>query len=150
MKRLILIISLLSVFSGCGPKRVYNQPSAENPGYYETAWVDPKVVLEDPWFSLVRSPRVDSFFVASAKDDPSPSTHSIKFEIKNYECLAIVNLVNGRSAVVRPLLAKNLGPGYYKLTLNVGQLTKEKLPTDNYYLKAEYCGFSFIQDLGRL
>ncbi len=150
MNKVILVLSFFLALSGCGPKAVYNQPGTEDSGYYETAWIDPKVVLEDPWYSLLRSHRVDSFYVASQADNPNPSNRSIKFDIKNYECLAIVNLLNGRAEVVRPLLAKNLGPGYYKMTLNIGQLKKEKLPPDNYYLKAEYCGFTVIQDLGRL
>jgi len=88
--------------------------------------------------------------VSASEANLNTSAKSIKLQIKNYECLAIVNLVNGRSEVVRPLLAKNLGPGYYKLTVNAGQLSKEKLPPGNYYLKAEYCGTIVIQDLGWL
>ncbi len=150
MKQLLLIVVVAAVVFGCGPKAVYNQPGNEKQGYYETGWIDPKVVLEDPWYSLMRSHRIDSFYVAGTEDNQIRSNRSVRFDIKNYECLAIVNLLNGRSQVVRPLLAKNLGPGYYKLTLNVGQLNKEKLPPDNYYLKAEYCGFTIIQDLGRM
>lgn len=150
MNRAAIIIIVSLMLFGCGRKNVYNQPGSEKGGYYETAWIDPKVVLEDPWYTLMRSHRVDSFYVNSTIDHSNPATNSIKLQIKNYECLAIVNLLNGRSEVVRPLLANNLGPGYYKLTLNVGQLKKEKLPPDNYYLKAECCGSTVIQDLGRL
>ena len=150
MKKSLLLIAFSLVLWGCGPKTVYNQPGGEDQGYYETAWIDPKVVLEDPWYTLLRSHRIDSFYVSSPADNPNPAILSIRFDIKNYECLAIVNLLNGRSEVVRPMLAKNLGPGYYKLTLNIGQLKKEKLPPDNYYLRAEYCGFTVIQDLGRM
>ncbi len=150
MKKAIFFLTASLMYLGCGPKPVYNQPAGENQGYYETAWIDPKVLLEDPWYTLLRSHRVDSFLVSSPQENPNLSTRSVRFEIKNYECLAIVTLLNGRSEVVRPLLANNLGPGYYKLTLNVGQLMKGKLPPDNYYLKAEYCGFTVIQDLGRL
>ena len=149
-KSLLLFIAILPALVGCGPKAVYDQPGSEEKGYFETAWIDPKVVLEDPWYSLMRSHRIDSFYVAGPADNPNPANRSVRFDIKNYECLAIVNLLNGRAEVVRPLLAKNLGPGYYKLTLNIGQLKKEKLSPDNYYLKAEYCGFTVIQDLGRL
>ena len=146
-----LLLAIALILAGCGgPKAVYDQPGSEDKGYFETAWVDPKVVLEDPWYSLMRSKRIDSFFVASPADNPNPANRSVRFDIKNYECPTVVNLLNGRSEVVRPLLVKNLGPGYYKLTLNIGQLKKEKLPPDNYYLKAEYCGFTVIQDLGRM
>ena len=149
MRHSIYIFILIIIVAGCGPKTVYNQPNVdENQGFYETAWIDPKVVLEDPWYSLVRSSRVDSFYVRPG-EGTQPSQRSVSFKITNYECLAIVTLLNGRSEVVRPLLANNLGPGYYKLSLNVGQVKKEELPPDNYYLKAEYCGFTVIQDLGR-
>src|SRR5574341_85630 len=150
MNKSVIIITVSLMFFGCGKRYVYNQPGSETSGHYETAWIDPKVVLEDPWYTLMRSHRVDSFYVNSAIEHPHPATKSIKLQIKNYECLAIINLLNGRSEVVRPLLANNLGPGYYKLTLNVAQLKKEKLPPDNYYLKAECCGSTVIQDLGRL
>ena len=149
MKKIILLSTLALLLFGCGQKSVYNQPGGEGTGYYETAWIDPKVVLEDPWYTLFRSHRIDSFYV-STPDNNLNSSKSVRFEIKNYECLAIVNLLNGRSEVVRPLLAKNLGPGYYKLTLNTGALKIDKLPSDNYYLKAEYCGFTVIADLGRM
>lgn len=150
MKKLLLILTPAIFLVGCGPKTVFDQPQIdESQGYYETAWIDPQVVLEDPWYSVVRSSRVDSFYVAPG-EGTEPSRRSISFKITNYECLAIVTLLNGRSEVVRPLLAKNFGPGYYKLSLNVGQLKKEKLPPDNYYLKAEYCGFAVIQDLGEI
>ncbi|HEX2896423.1 MAG TPA: hypothetical protein VHP63_00040 [candidate division Zixibacteria bacterium] len=150
MNKAALIIAASLILFGCGSKSIYNQPGSENSGYYETAWIDPKVVLEDPWYTLMKSHRVDSFYVSSDKDNPNPSTKSIKLEIKNYECLAVVNLLDGNSQVVRPLMAKTLGPGYYKLTVNSGQLLKEKLPPGNYYLKAEYCGSTVIQDLGWL
>lgn len=151
MNKLILtfLVFLTAVAIGCGPKTIYDQPVAdESKGYYEWGWVEPKVVLEDPWYTMVRSSRVDSFYVAPGEGTPL-SQRSIQFKVTSYECLAIVTLLNGRSEVVRPLLAKNLASGYYKLTLNVGQIRKNKMPEDNYYLKAEYCGFTVIQDLGR-
>jgi hypothetical protein len=141
---------MLCLVVGCGGGTVYNQPGSESGGYYETAWIDPKVVLEDPWYSLLRSHRVDSFFVDASEASSMPANRSIRLVIKSYECLATVNLLNGQSKVVRPLLAKNLGPGFYKLTINVGELKKLKLPTDNYYLKADYCGSTVITDLGEI
>lgn len=147
--REVLPVLLVVALWGCGKETIYDQPGVESGGFYETAWIEPKVVLEDPWYTLMRSYRVDSFFVEISPDNPEPLKHSIKLAVKNYECLAIVNLLNGQGEVIRPLLAKNLGPGFYKLTLNVGELQKLKLPEDNYYLKADYCGSTVIQDLGR-
>jgi hypothetical protein len=147
MKKLYFLALMSMLIFGCGKSAVYNQPGSENGGYYETAWIDPKVVLEDPWYTLLRSHRIDSFYVANPEENPG-SNRSIELVIKSYECLAIVNLINGRSEVVRPLLAKNLGPGYYKLTVNAGQLLSEKLPPGNYFLRAEYCGTTVIQEVG--
>ncbi|MGH8015900.1 MAG: hypothetical protein ACREBV_06890 [Candidatus Zixiibacteriota bacterium] len=148
MKKLLLFSTIAITIFGCGPKKVYNQPGTEASGYFETAWIDPKVVLDDPWYTLLRSNRIDSFYVDSPPDNSNASNRSIKLVIKSYECLAIVNMINGRSEIVRPLLAKNLGPGYYKFTVNAGQLSNEQLPPGNYFLKAEYCGQTVIQDLG--
>jgi len=148
MKVQILISTLTILFFGCGEKAVYNLPGSETTGYYETAWIDPKVVLDDPWYTLLRSNRVDSFYVDSPEENSALSNRSIKLFVRSYECLATVNLIRGNSEVIRPLLAKNLGPGYYKLTLNTGQFAKEKFPPGNYYLRAEYCGTTVIQDLG--
>ena len=150
MSKTLLFIFLAVAFSGCGKKTLYNMPAVDETGYYETAWIDPTVVLEDEWYTLLRSDRVDSFYVEFKPGDNRKLAPSIEFQVSKFECLTHVNLMNGRQKIVKPLLIKNLKFGYYKLTFNIGRLIKEELQPSDYFLKAEYCGFTVIADLGRL
>ena len=151
MKKLyiILLFSIIA-FAGCGKKTLYNMPAVEETGYYETAWIDPAVVLEHEWYTLLRSDHVDSFYVEIRPGDNRQLAPAIEFQISRIECLTHVNLMNGRQEIIKPLLMKNLKYGYYKLTFNIGRLKKEELAPSDYFLKAEYCNFTVITDLGRL
>ena len=150
MNKTLLLILLAIAFSGCGKKTLYNMPAVEERGYYETAWIDPAVVLEDEWYTLLRSDRVDSFYVEIKPGENLQMAPAIEFQVSQFECLTYVNLMNGRQEIIRPLLVKNLKFGYYKLTFNIGRLKREEIPAGDYFLKAEYCGFTVIADLGRL
>jgi hypothetical protein len=150
VKKVYFLIVITVLLVSCGKKTLYNMPAVEERGYYETAWIDPAVVLEDEWYTLLRSDKVDSFYVEIQPGEDRPLAPSIEFHISRPECLTHVNLMNGRREIVRPLLIKNLQQGFYKLTFNIGRLKKEELPAGDYFLKAEYCGFAVITDLGRL
>ena len=150
MNRYFISLAILIAIVGCGKKTLYNMPAVEQTGYYETAWIDPAVVLEDEWYTLLRSDRVDSFYVKIKPGENLPMAPAIEFQVSQFECLTYVNLMNGRQEIIRPLLVKNLGYGYYKLTFNIGRLKREEMPAGDYFLKAEYCGFTVIADLGRL
>ncbi|MCH7948638.1 MAG: hypothetical protein IIC66_12660, partial [candidate division Zixibacteria bacterium] len=121
MKRLTIILILIIALAGCGKKTLYNMPAVDQTGYYETAWIDPSVVLEDEWYTLLRSDRVDSFYVEIKPGDNKPLAPSVEFKVSQFECLTSVNLMNGRQEIIRPLLVKNLKFGYYKLTFNIGR-----------------------------
>ena len=150
MKYLIIILVCIVAISGCGKKTLYNMPAVDQTGYYETAWIDPSVVLEDEWYTLLRSDRVDSFYVEIKPGQNQQMAPAIEFKISQFECLTYVNLMNGHQQTIRPLLVKKLKFGYYKLTFNIGRLKREEMPVGDYFLKAEYCGFTVIADLGRL
>lgn len=150
MKQLTFIFILMIAIFGCGKKTLYNMPAVEQTGYYETAWIDPTVVLEDEWYTLMRSDHVDSFYVETKPGENLKMAPAIEFQVSQFECLAYVNLMNGRQELIRPLLVKKLKFGYYKLTFNIGRLKREEMPAGDYFLKAEYCGFTVIADLGRL
>ena len=150
MNRYLITLAILISLVGCGKKTLYNMPSVEETGYYETAWIDPAVVLEDEWYTLLRSDRVDSFYVEIKPGEYRQMAPAIEFQVSQFECLTYVNLMNGRQEIIRPLLVKNLKFGYYKLTFNIGRLKREEIPAGDYFLKAEYCGFTVIADLGRL
>ena len=150
MNRYLISLAILIAMVGCGKKTLYNMPAVEQTGYYEKAWIDPAVVLEDEWYTLLRSDRVDSFYVEIKPGENLQMAPAIEFQVSQFECLTYVNLMNGHQKIIRPLLVKNLKFGYYKLTFNIGRLKKEEIPAGDYFLKAEYCGFTVIADLGRL
>ena len=150
MNKILVLILLAITLTGCGKKTLYNMPAVEQAGYYETAWIDPTVVLEDEWYTLLRSDRIDSFYVEIKPGQNQQMAPAIEFKISQFECLTYVNLMNGRQEIIRPLLVKNLKFGYYKFTFNIGRLKREETPAGDYFLKAEYCGFTVIADLGRL
>ena len=150
MNKYLISVAILIAMVGCGKKTLYNMPAVEQTGYYEKAWIDPAVVLEDEWYTLLRSDRVDSFYVEIKPGQNQQMAPAIEFKISQFECLTYVNLMNGRQEIIRPLLVKNLKFGYYKLTFNIGRLKREETPAGDYFLKAEYCGFTVIADLGRL
>lgn len=150
MNKYLISVAILIAMVGCGKKTLYNMPAVEQTGYYEKAWIDPAVVLEDEWYTLLRSDRVDSFYVEIKPGQNQQLAPAIEFKISQFECLTYVNLMNGRQEIIRPLLVKNLKFGYYKLTFNIGRLKREEMPAGDYFLKAEYCGFTVIADLGRL
>lgn len=150
MNKYLISVAILIAMVGCGKKTLYNMPAVEQTGYYEKAWIDPAVVLEDEWYTLLRSDRVDSFYVEIKPGQNQQMAPAIEFKISQFECLTYVNLMNGHQQIIRPLLVKNLKFGYYKLTFNIGRLKREEMPAGDYFLKAEYCGFTVIADLGRL
>jgi len=150
MNKYLISVAILIAMVGCGKKTLYNMPAVEQTGYYEKAWIDPAVVLEDEWYTLLRSDRVDSFYVEIKPGQNQQMAPAIEFKISQFECLTYVNLMNGHQQTIRPLLVKNLKFGYYKLTFNIGRLKREEMPAGDYFLKAEYCGFTVIADLGRL
>lgn len=150
MNKYLISVAILIAMVGCGKKTLYNMPAVEQTGYYEKAWIDPAVVLEDEWYTLLRSDRVDSFYVEIKPGENLQMAPAIEFQVSQFECLTYVNLMNGHQKIIRPLLVKNLKFGYYKLTFNIGRLKKEEIPAGDYFLKAEYCGFTVIADLGRL
>ena len=150
MNKTLLLLFLAIAITGCGKKTLYNMPAVEQTGYYETAWIDPAVVLEDEWYTLLRSDRIDSFYVEIKPGQNQQMAPAIEFKISQFECLTYVNLMNGHQQIIRPLLVKNLKFGYYKLTFNIGRLKRKETPAGDYFLKAEYCVFTVIADLGRL
>ena len=150
MNKYLISVAILIAMVGCGKKTLYNMPAVEQTGYYEKAWIDPAVVLEDEWYTLLRSDRVDSFYVEIKPGQNQQMAPAIEFKISQFECLTYVNLMNGHQQTIRPLLVKKLKFGYYKLTFNIGRLKREEMPAGDYFLKAEYCGFTVIADLGRL
>ncbi|MEW6051368.1 MAG: hypothetical protein AB1644_09955 [Candidatus Zixiibacteriota bacterium] len=134
------ILLLLVFLGGCGRGRGGpGEERAEGQGTWETTWVDPQIVATDSLYTLIRSQRVDSFLltrpIREARQSPS-----IVFQVVRSGCPTAVNLFDGRQRLLRPLLVKDLSPGYYKLTLDFSRVDLIQFPRGRYFLKAESCG----------
>jgi len=127
----LFFIVLIISFSGCIKRpAVYNQPEIAE-GIWEKAWVDPVIILSDSLFTLIRSDRIDSFYV----DDPFSKSgiKSLEFKITSNACFVYVKLENDIKGTITPLLAHNLSAGYYKLT-------PTKKADEILKLRADICG----------
>ena len=141
MKNLFLILMLLIILNGCGSRQGRIAEETQSPQvYYETAWVDPQIIISDSLFTLIRSERIDSFLV----DRPQPEaegTTSISFDVSERACPVVINILNEKSArVFKPLLVKELPIGYYKLSLNTARVSYRTLPPGYYVIKVDNCG----------
>jgi len=121
----------LIFFTGCIKRpAVYDKPEIAE-GILEKAWVVPEIIFSDSLFTLIRSERVDSFYV----NDPFDlgNIKSLEFNISDSVCFVYVKLENDFNGTITPLLAHKLSAGYYKLTptIKAGEILK---------LRADICG----------
>ena len=129
---IIVIFCIMAVFIISCVKRsaVYNQPEIAE-GIWEKAWVDPEIIMSDSLFTLIRSDRVDSFYV----NNPLSATgiKSLEFTISDSICFVYVKLENDVQGTITPLLAHKFPAGFYKLTptKKAGEILK---------LRADICG----------
>ena len=142
-------IGLLIIFGGCIKRQdvVYDQPEIGQSGYYEKAWVDPTIILSDSLYTLIRSDRVDSFYVDQPPDPLEGVAPAVVFQVRQADCFTTVSLLDDRSRVIRPLLSRNLRRGFYKITFNASSLTPELSPSGVFYVKVVYCGFQVVERL---
>ena len=127
---IIFLLGLILV-TGCIKRpAVYDKPEIAE-GIWEKAWVDPVIIMSDSLFTLIRSDRIDSFYV----DDPFSAVgiKSLEFTIPDSICFVYVKLENDFNGTITPLLAHKLNAGYYKLTptKKAGEILK---------LRADICG----------
>jgi hypothetical protein len=136
-----MLIGLIFSLSGCGRRVSISEekPVMQEAGPYEVFWVDPQIVVADSLITLVRSERIDSAMV-----EPSSMTinrpAAVELRIDQPTCNAVVDLLDSELRLVRPLLLKNLGYGFYRLALNVDRFREPSLPPGRYFLRAEFCG----------
>ena len=138
----ILCVLVLAIIFGCAKRQTLDYR-------YEVGWVEPQIVVSDSLFTLIRAERIDSFLVKQPSNVPNTVAPSVTFHIKDDECFTTVNLLTATGEVVRPLLVRNLNPGYYKLTVDFSQVSWELYPFNDFYLKADYCGTSVSQLIRR-
>jgi hypothetical protein len=138
MKKILFTVSIvIAVFGGCAKRPP--SPQEEQKDFYETAWIDPQIVITDSLFTLIRASLIDSFPVDTPVVE-SITIPSVAFEVTRGDCPVVVNILDEKSAgVVWPLLVKNLEPGFYKLTLDFSRIDFRTLPPGYYILKVFNC-----------
>ncbi|MFZ5979101.1 MAG: hypothetical protein ACOYVF_00580 [Candidatus Zixiibacteriota bacterium] len=140
MKKLFLFFTLIVVVAGCGRRDRITEETVTPQVYYETAWIDPRIMISDSLFTLIRSERIDSFIVEAPVPEPEGTT-SVSFEVSGSGCPVVVNILDEKSArVFKPLLVKELPAGFYKLSLNTAMVSFRTLPPGYYVLKVDNCG----------
>ncbi|UCD63050.1 MAG: hypothetical protein JSW34_09855 [Candidatus Zixiibacteriota bacterium] len=133
----------------CGKRQtvIYDQPRIPDTGYYEKAWIDPRILLTDSLFTLIVADRIDSFYVENPPDPEQALAPAIEFRVPPPGCFVQVDLADDRGGLVRPLVARNLGVGFYKVTINTGRLDPSLSRTGTFYLRTEYCGFEVVEQV---
>lgn len=154
IKRAVYSLALLPtvvmvLIGGCGhkPSIIYDQPGLQQSGYWEKAWVDPVIVFSDSLYTLFRSDRVDSFYVEEPADVQDQLAPAVVFQIRQESCFTTANILDGQSRVIRPLLARDLGRGFYKIACNTSRLDPELSPSGVFFVRVVYCGFQVVERL---
>ncbi len=140
---LLLVMTVLLVIGGCGLKprpTVYDEPTVPY-AYWETAWVEPRIVLADSVFTLIRADRVDSIFVQVDPENPPHEPPTIEFAVPAESCFVSVNLaLASHRGIAYPLIARFLRRGNYKLTVNQPINLDEFPSREAIELRANICG----------
>ncbi|MEW6411641.1 MAG: hypothetical protein AB1483_04105 [Candidatus Zixiibacteriota bacterium] len=144
-----ILLSIVIIGHGCGKRQtvIYDQPEVSTQGYYEKAWIDPQILSSDSLYTLISARRIDSFYVDEPLNPLEPMAPAIEFHIDQGGCFVSINLLDERSAVIRPLVVRRLGYGYYKITVNVAKISPGLSSAGICFLKAEYCGFTVVERL---
>jgi len=131
----------LLLLVGCSGRKQapYNYPQLQEPVNYETVWVEPGIVISDSLFTLIRAERVDSILIDDQSGTYSPVTSSVEFSIGRVNCFTVINILNIAQEVVMPLVAQQLEPGHYRLSLNQPAVKRSGLPAGSYDLRCETC-----------
>jgi len=132
----VVILGLLCAscfLGGQGP----NHP--KGPGHYETAWVDPELIVSDSLVTIIRSDRVDRVFVTDREKRLGENQPSLEFVITKDFCTVEANLVGSKSIVVEPLFSGTLRPGNYKLTVDPSRIDPV-LKRQRLSVQADFCG----------
>lgn len=117
-----------------------SQQLPDESGHFELAWVEPKILLSDSLFTLIRAERLDSFFVAEAGYGTDRVATSLVFEIVDLGCFVRIGLFEPGGTMVYSFVAQKLPKGVYKFKFDRLRYAAPLLDAPYYYLTADYCG----------
>ena len=147
-KQLLLSIGLIITgfslisLSGCGRKAtsILRGGEASISDGWELVWVEPRIIVSDPLFTLIMADRLDSIVTTKSVTSARPIEMTLLFGIDQEECFVSINLYYSDGRMVRPLLARKLVRGFYKMDINQGALLARRGLLSKFILKGEYCG----------
>jgi hypothetical protein len=144
----VAVLLLAACWCGCSsPPRI--RGTGELSAWYETIWVEPRIVRSDSLFTLIRADRIDSVRIDDAGAGIVPGAASVRIDIAGAACPVVVTVRDGQGYVVWRLLDEEMPTGHYKLSLNLGLIGETTLPAGNYYLRADFCGRSVVEEFVR-
>lgn len=133
------VVLCLVASCGRGPGRYgYERPKSKEPLVWQTAWVDPRIVVSDTVLTLFQAGRIDSLQVEKSRAG-QPTNSAVEFQIESPSCDVEINLLDSQYRLIRHLMRKSLAAGYYKLTLNPGVAKRLIIVTGEYVLSVHYC-----------
>ncbi len=139
----VSVVALTMILpGGCSrpPQPVYDLPVVPS-GYWETAWVEPRIIMADSVFTLIRADRVDSIWVELNRQQPPNESPAIEFAVPTDSCFVAVNLaVANHRGIAYPLIARSFPRGNYKLSLNLPLTLEEFPPRGALEFRANVCG----------
>jgi len=139
---LILLFALTAILAatcGKGPGRYgHERPKSKEPLVWQTAWVDPRIVLSDTVLTLFQAGRIDSLQIEQSKVG-NTANGAVEFRIDGPSCDVEINLLDSRSRLIRHLLSRTLLEGYYKLTLNPGVAKRLIIVPGEYQISVHFC-----------
>lgn len=118
----------------------YNQPELPSSDHWEIIWAEPRVLLSDSLYTLIRSDWIDSIQVEGAPQPFSRLATSVHFEVDVEDCFVAANLLDERGSLIRPLLVQTFRRGHYKISLDFSRLD-QSIIGGSLFLDVEYCGF---------
>jgi len=133
------VLVVLLNLTGCF-RQDPSQQLPDEAGHYELAWVEPKILLSDSLFTLIRAERLDSFFVAEAGFGDNRIATSLVFETVGPDCFVRIGLLEPGGALVHSFVAQKLPKGVYKFKFDQLRYAAPLLNAPYYYLTTEYCG----------
>lgn len=144
---LLIIISILMIGCGKKPSFVFDLPSIPTGGYYETAWIEPEIIISDSLFTLIRAERIDSIFIEGDPPTSELMDRSITFKIDRQFCKSQFSLINSDGMILKQIWNKDLTFGYYKVNIKPSRLDKKLYGDINILFRVDFCQTQLTQRL---
>jgi putative lipoprotein len=139
----IMAAATIILLAGCGRKGGPGDEYRPQPRLYHTVWVDPQIAYVDSLVTLIRADRIDSLKIEPG-EQPLSQPASVEIAILEPRCNIAVGLLDENLGMIRPLMVRNLTPGFYRLTFNYDRLNAPELLPGNYFIRAEFCDSSRV------